>query len=289
MNIVEAILIERKKYIILISGFTWWWHFNEIINVLSSNLGFVVINNTSLINNQLITSSDQLNFMKLNSDVKDILNGGKKNISSDVRQGIIVVSPTFPPEKIEFPVDIHININASQTLISTLIADYIKETNIPRMDMDAHLSYLAKSWKTNKINKFVTYQQNYLEDKDTPYNIIFDTVMDNIMKKVYGEKYDQIKNKVVNPDDKKIINISDQKEPNIVDLAQINTSNNYTDFVKETISIINENDDDNEDNEDEQSETLDAKTTTDEQSEAQSAGYIKSIYIGKRKLNKILK
>ena len=106
------------------------------------------------------------------------------------------------------------------------------------MDMNIHLSYLSKSWKTNKTNKLITYRPNFLEVQDASYELIFETIMDNIMKKIYGEKYDEIKNGIIHPDAKKIINVSDQKDPSVVDLAKINVANQYSEFVKETESII---------------------------------------------------
>lgn len=287
MNIVEAILIDRKKYNILISGFTWWWYFDEIIKTLSSNLGFDVIYNTYTTNNKLITSSDHLNFMKLNDDVKSLLD---RNKNSGKFNGIIIVSPTFPPEKIEIPVDLHININTDMALLSTITSDYIKEHNITRMVMDTHLSYLSKSWKSNKISKFIKYGANYLETQDASYELLFETIMDNIMKKVYGEKYDEIKNNVVNPDAKKLINFSDEKEPSLVDLAKINTANNYGNFVKEAEEIISFESTDpitSEINYEDQLTTdpFDSEESRNELENIDAAG--KAKYIGRRILHKM--
>jgi hypothetical protein len=285
MNIVEAILIDRKKYVVLISGFIWWDYFNTIIDALSSNFNFDVVHATLLSNNKLITSADQINFIKLNEDVKAILDRNKNNNKAN---GVFVVSYTFPPERLDIPVDFHININVSQSLLSTIIASYLKETGQPRLDMDAHLSYLAKSWKNNKINKYVTYQSDYTENQDVPYSIIFEAIADNIMKKVYGEKYEEIKANSNNTDDKKIINMSNQTELSLVDLAKINTATNYGKFVAEVTDIIENSEQSNDFEDDDKNEIIELLESEESSNKPSTelgggAAFGKIHYIGIRK------
>ena len=112
MNIVEAILIDKKKYNILISGYLWWDLTKIFAETLANNLKFdLVIADQIIPTNKLIKHSDEINFVKLNSDVKSMIDNYKKN---DIKKGIIILGYTFPPEKIEFPVDFHININGSK-------------------------------------------------------------------------------------------------------------------------------------------------------------------------------
>ena len=43
MNIVEAIIQQNKKYIILISGYLWFNDFKIIVEALNTNLNFDII------------------------------------------------------------------------------------------------------------------------------------------------------------------------------------------------------------------------------------------------------
>jgi hypothetical protein len=54
-----------------------------------------------------------------------------------------------------------------------------------------------KSWKFNKINKTVTYYPDYLEKQNQLYTMIFDGIMTNIEKKLYGDRYDELVKGVV--------------------------------------------------------------------------------------------
>ena len=205
--------------------------FDQIIDTLAVNFNFDVVRASLLIpSTKLVTSADDINFAKLNEDVKFILNRNKKD---NMPKGIFVVSYTFPPEKIDIPVDFHVNINVNPTLLTSITVELMKNKNVTRLDVDTHLSYLSKSWKTNKINKFVTYNQNYAENQEVPYGIIFDSIIDNIMKKVYGEKYEEIKSGIVKPVSHESIMVSDESKLSPAELHNIVNAENRGDFIGE--------------------------------------------------------
>lgn len=255
MNIVEAILIDRKKYNILISGYLWWDITKLFAQTLANNLNFdLIIADQIIPYDKIVKNSDEINFVKLNNDVKTILDNNKK---SDVKKGLVILGYTFPPEKIEFPVDFHVNINVNPVLQTSIIVDLIKKQKFSRMDVDIHTSYLSKSWKSNKITKFITVPQNYNEILDQLYSQIFDAVMDNIAKKVYGEKYDEIKNAKepekypLPPEGKDTVIVADQNNMSVKDNILKYSAENIGEFNAELEDIIIKSD--NEDSDDDNS------------------------------------
>jgi hypothetical protein len=128
------------------------------------------------------------------------------------------------------------------------------------MDVDVHISYLSKSWKNNKINKFLTMPQNYNEILDQLYTQAFDSVMDNISKKVYGEKYDEIKNAKepekypLPPEGKDTTIVADQSKLSVKENVLKYTGENIAQFNSDLDDIIiksdNEEDDEEDDEED---------------------------------------
>lgn len=239
MNIVEAILSDKNKYIIFISGYLWWNILDYIVKALSNNLNFEIIYINQLIPlNTLITSADVINFPIANEIMKQKLYENKSNRKSS---GYIVVSYTFPPEKIDFYPDIHINISADATLITSLIIELAKNKQIPRMQIDEHLSYLSKSWKGNKINKSIVLSSNYETKINEIYGLIFDTIMDNIMKKVYGEKYEDYKsNGKINGSTKNVTfsNVSDPTKLSLSDIKAINSGIKNSQFTNDLDDVI---------------------------------------------------
>ena len=192
MDIVEAYL-TNSRYIIGISGYVWWDTHRLIVNALSENFKFDVIYVNQMIPlNKMIKSADALDFAKLHEDVNNILNNYRYNGNG----GLIIVSPTFPQEKIKFHINLHININVNSVLQTELIVDLVKNNNMNRMDIDTNMAYLARSWKTNRINKTILIQADYKSNINKIYEQIFDYIIENIERKLYGEKYDEIKNKV---------------------------------------------------------------------------------------------
>ena len=248
MNIVEAYLTDKKKYIILLSGYLWWPNIDLIANTLSKNLNFELIYTYQLVPpNKLITSADQINFPTLNEIVNDRFN---KNKEQGVSKGYIIVSYTFPPEKLDFYPDFHININVNSILQTSIIVDLMKAYKVSRLEVDTHISYLSKSWKTNKINKNIIYPPNYLEKQDELYGQIFDSVMDNIMKKVYGEKYDEYKtisNKTskypLPKDTGKLIKVADESKMDVSDIQAINRGIKQSEYISDLTDILESSDD----------------------------------------------
>lgn len=227
MNIVQAILAEKKKFIILISGYLWWDTIKNISNALADNLNFEIIYiNQLLPENLLITSADHLNFPVANELIKEKLSNDRIN---GEQKGYIIVSYSFPPEKLDFYPDIHINISPNQMLLTSLIVDLAKSKNISRFDIDNHISYLTKSWKSNKITKNIILYQDYLIKINDIYAILFNTIMDIIMKKLYGEKYDDYisDGKIKKLDDvkenKNYLNVADSSKVSQKDITLINT------------------------------------------------------------------
>ena len=240
MDIVNAILIEKKKYIILISGYLWWNVFNDLISALGNNLNFEIIYiNQLLPENLLITSADHINFPVANEIIKE---------KSNNKKGLIIVSYTFPAERLEFYPDLHINISVNQILLTTLIVELSKEKQLKRMDIDNHLSYLTKSWKTNKIGKNIILFPDYTTKINEIYSLLFDSIMDNIMKKLYGEKYEEYKvqGKIEESKESKLINISDPTKISIKDKILINDGIKKAIFTNDLDDIIIQTDSDSD-------------------------------------------
>jgi hypothetical protein len=252
MDIVEAILIERKKYIVLISGYLWWEVFNSIVSALGKNLNFEVIFVNQLIpENMLVTTADHINFPVINEIIKEKLNDIKEQ--KENKKGFIVVSYTFPPEKIDFYPDIHINLSANPILLTNLIVELAKEKQFKRIDIDNHISYLTKSWKTNKIGKSIILFPDYLNKINDIYGMIFDSIMDNIMKKLYGEKYEEYKNqgkiniisepnKPTEQKDHKLIHVADPTKISQKDQTLISDGIKSAKFTTDLDDIIIETD-----------------------------------------------
>jgi hypothetical protein len=258
MNIVDAILEKNKKYIIFISGLLWWDEFNSIVDALKTNLKFEVIYINQLIpENKLITSSDHINFTAANEIIKEKLDKDKE---TKTYRGYIVVSYSFPPERIDIYSDIHVSIQPNSLLQTSLIIDIIKKKNIPRMEVDMHIAYLVKSWKSNRISKTIIVQPDYVENINKYYNFMFDAIIENINKKLYGEKAEnmgieeqtnELKEKYpLPPDPQPIQNISDpvklsSREKGIINNG-IELSNFVTDLDDAAFNKIDSEDNNND-------------------------------------------
>jgi hypothetical protein len=248
MNIIEAILSRNNKYILLISGYLWWKGMDEIVEALAENLGFEVLKiNQLLPYNKLVTSADHINFTPINELMKEKLDYNRKK---GLSKGYIIVSFTFPFERLDYYPDFHININVNPTLLTTITVDLMKTYKISRMEVDAHLSYLSKSWKTNKIQKFIIFPHNY-QDKDVLnnlYAIMFDSIMDGIMKKLYGEKYEEYKNaNLIGIKNKELINVSDNDKLSVKDIQNINQGVKTAELIDELDDIVIKSDDSDSD------------------------------------------
>ena len=259
MNIVDAILEKNKKYIIFISGLLWWDEFNTIIEALKTNLKFDVIYVNQLIpDNKLITSTEHINFPVVNEIIKEKLNKDKEDKSY---KGYIIVSYSFPPERLDIFSDIHISIQPNSLLQTSLIIDLIKKRNIPRMEVDMHIAYLSKSWKTNKINKTIIIQPDYIENINKYYTYIFDAIVENINKKLYGEKAENMKvdelldvsnekKYPLPPENVKTTNISDPTKLSNHIKGVINNGNELSNFITDldnaTIQKIDSDDANND-------------------------------------------
>jgi hypothetical protein len=281
MNIVEAIIQQNKKYIILISGYLWFNDFKIIVEALNTNLNFDIIYVNQLTpENTLITSADHINFPAMNEIMKEKLNRDKENKDY---HGYIVVSYTFPLERLEFYPDIHISIQLNSVLQTTQIVDLIKKNNIKRLDVDAHLAYLSKSWKTNKINKTIILQQDYIENINKYYSMIFDAIIENINKRLYGENAEIIESNETKKVDKyplppkgdKFVNISDNTKISTHDNALIMSGEKLADFNKDIDDIVVPDKDIVSDDDD-------VKDTVELKSSKRSMPY----YIGNRKIKR---
>ena len=300
MNIVDAILDKNKKYIILISGYLWWDNFNSIIKALATNLNFEVIYINQLIQeNKLITSSDQINFPVINEIVKEKLNNNKE---TKIYKGYIIVSYSFPPERLDFFPDIHVSIQANPVLLTSLIIDLIKTKNVSRMDVDIHLAYLSKTWKTNKITKTIFLQPDYEPNINKYYGFIFDAIIENITKKLFGEKAEEIlaqNNSQVNvskyplpPTNQTLTTISDDTKLTTHTLNVINEGVKISELNTDLDDIVlnNKNDDDDSNNEDD--DTTNTKNIDNDNNDNDNNEIALTLtkkntpyYIGKRSLN----
>jgi len=292
MNIVDVFLQKNKKFIILVSGYLWWSEMDDIVKTLADNLKFEIIYVTQLVpDNKLITSADQINFPAMNEILKQKLNRDKdfnkdKDDEHKIYNGYIIVSYTFPPERLEFFPDFHISIQANPVLLSSLTIDIVKNKQIPRMEVDMHLAYLAKSWKTNKINKTITFQQDYSQTADKMYGYLFDAIMENTAKKLYGESYvdpanvKKVSDYPLPPTNQILEKTYDTSKLTQHDLNVINQAKKMSEFItdlddivlesdkKNVLGIVDEtdtdtdNDNDDDTNDDMKGGTYKKKTTT---------------------------
>lgn len=168
-NVLDVLLMKKKKYIVLFSGLDFS-PVEQIANDLSKDFNSTVLN---FIHLGLDDSLDPIN-----SRVNDLLNKTNKPL--------FIIGKTFPSSKLKIPVDLHIHISLHQ--IAILKLDPLKRQDLP--------AKYVESIKTNRVNKYINLQKEYLLDKIE--DEIFSIIIEDIEKKVYGDQYESLSSKSSN-------------------------------------------------------------------------------------------
>jgi hypothetical protein len=232
-NIIDVILELRKKYIILISGCIWWTTIRKLISYLIGTIKFELI----VLESKFFPKSlMDINFIKLNSEVREILDRIKKN--EGLSSGLIIIGYTFPTNLIDFPVDIHININIDNMLLNKLIVEVQKQKNIKRMEFEDFNSFITESYNSNKINKYIKITSKYETEFNYIYHTICKLIFDNIEKKIYGDNYEKFKTKELDIIDSTV----DLATYNISDTDSIDFSSNESKTISDSTTEISDND-----------------------------------------------
>ena len=157
MNVIEKYLEVYKQCIILLSGFEKL-HLSEYAKKLAKEFNFTLI------------EFKYPEYDDLNQEIEKLLKEKKP-------KGIIVYGLSFPTSQLKFKTSYHIAINGNRTLIND--DDEFK----------IYQEYLDKSF----INKFKNLKE--AEFQDNIYDDIFLLCITMIMKRVYGDKYDEMMKK----------------------------------------------------------------------------------------------
>ena len=179
MNVIEKYLEVYKQCIILLSGFEKL-HLSEYAKKLAKEFNFTLI------------EFKYPEFDDLNQEIEKLL-------KEKTPKGIIVYGLSFPTSQLKFKTSYHIAISGNRTLIND--DDEYK----------IYQEYLDKSF----INKFKNMKD--LDFHDDIYDDIFLLCITMIMKRVYGDKYDEMMKKyaeieVNSEKEKKPTPISDDEE-----------------------------------------------------------------------------
>ncbi len=180
-NVLDVLLMRKKKYIVLFSGLDFS-PVEQIVNDLSKDFNSTVLN---FIHLGLDDSLDPIN-----TRVNDLLNK-----SGNSPKALFIIGKSFPSSKLKIPVDLHIHISLHQ--IAILKLDPLKRQDLP--------TKYIESIKTNRVNKYINLQKEYsigkIEDD------VFNVIVDDIEKKVYGDQYETLGSKSSNP------NTTDKAKP----------------------------------------------------------------------------
>ena len=182
-NVLDVLLMRKKKYIVLFSGLDFS-PVEQIVNDLSKDFNSTVLN---FIHLGLDDSLDPIN-----TRVNDLLNK-----LGNSPKALFIIGKSFPSSKLKIPVDLHIHISLHQ--IAILKLDPLKRQDLP--------TKYIESIKTNRVNKYINLQKEYsigkIEDD------VFNVIVDDIEKKVYGDQYETLGSKSSNPN----LNTTDKAKP----------------------------------------------------------------------------
>jgi hypothetical protein len=174
INIIDAILMQKKVYNIIISGLAAELITN-ISKILESDFNAIVLNYNHLeLDDNLTVVNDRVN---------DILLKKK-----DEPQIIIIIGKLFVAKKIKFQVDYHIHLSINKTLFLELYPDKTSE----------YYDNYADVLKTNYVNKYMNVKKE--SDINEIINNIFDLIIENIEKILYGDKFNALSHKFYNPE-----------------------------------------------------------------------------------------
>jgi hypothetical protein len=168
-NILDVLLMKKKKYIVLFSGLDFS-PVEQITNDLAKDFDATVLN---FIHLGLTDSLDPIN-----TRVDDLLSKS----SSDIKP-YFIIGKTFPSDKLKIPVDLHLNLSLHPIAIKKL--DPLKRPELPQIYTD--------SIKTNRVTRYINLKKEY--NISEIENEIFTLIIDDIEKKIYGDKYEKLSSK----------------------------------------------------------------------------------------------
>uniref|UniRef100_A0A6C0H116 Uncharacterized protein n=1 Tax=viral metagenome TaxID=1070528 RepID=A0A6C0H116_9ZZZZ len=157
--------------------------FNKCIILLS---GFEKLNLSEYAKNL----ADNLSFDLIKFDYPnyDLLN----SIVDKSNNGIVIYGLTFENDQLKFKPNIHISLSGSKMLIDNEEIFKIYNENI----------------KKNIINKFKNIKN--IEYDNNTYDDIFNLVIDMILRRLYGNKYDEMQKKYIEKETSTTDELSDQ-------------------------------------------------------------------------------
>jgi len=155
MNVLEKFIEKFHQCIILLSGFDRL-HLNEYAKNLADNLNFELI------------AFNYPNFDELNTKINTMI----RDKSS--KHGFVIYGLSFPNEQLKFKPNIHISVSGSKALV----------------DNDEKFNIYTENIKKNIINKFKNIKD--LDYHDDTYEDIFNLCIDMVMKRVYGDRYEEV-------------------------------------------------------------------------------------------------
>lgn len=161
-NVLEMLIEERNKYIILITGLKFS-PIENIINALAKDFNAIVLNYMHFNHN------DDYNI--INERVKEIYNNKKP---------IFIITTSFASDEIKIPLDFHLHISLNKFMANEL--NPVKDDNF--------YDDYKKKLETNRINKYYNLKKDWNMEQAT--NDIFYIIIDNIEKKLYGDKYEEL-------------------------------------------------------------------------------------------------
>ena len=181
MNVIEKYLEVYKQCIILLSGFEKL-HLSKYAKKLAKEFNFTLI------------EFKYPEYDDLNQEIEKLL-------KEKTPKGIIVYGLSFPTSQLKFKTSYHIAISGNRSLIND--DDEYK----------IYQEYLDKSF----INKFKNMKD--LEFHDDVYDDIFLLCITMIMKRVYGDKYDDMMKKYADME----VNAEKEQKPTPISDDEENT------------------------------------------------------------------
>ena len=163
-NIVEAYLEQKRQFIILLSGLPTT-DVNKIAKILGNDLEFNVIYMDKYLSNESLSSINDYNLDKLNTDID------KKK-----RNGLIISSLVFPKDISKHHIDSHINLNIT------------KQESLDRNpNLDKNLIFFYNNQVKNSfINRFLNVSK--LNEEEIS-NKLFNMIMEYILSRLDDGNY----------------------------------------------------------------------------------------------------
>jgi hypothetical protein len=177
-NILEILLLKKKKYIVLFSGL------KVKIPDLECSIVEKIVKELYNDFNAIFLYYLDFNYLDLNfNDNLNIINERVKNLLDEKKEQVLfIIVQSFPTDKLKFHVDFHIHISLSQNLLKKLDSK-----------PDLYEIY-QKEIQKNRVNKYINIKNDYKLDEII--NNIFNFIIDDIEKKVYGDQYDKLNHNV---------------------------------------------------------------------------------------------